>query len=87
MILRRCLTNTLVFIFTNVPSYHSRACGIEDNEEDSFIITGGYVSNSYKDRVTKYYRNGSYDDMPALNTARSQAACGSYKNTNWQTVF
>ena len=64
---------------------YSRACGIEDTEDDSFITTGGYVSSTLN-RVTKYYRNGTYVDMPRLNTARRHHACGCFMNTNQQKV-
>merc|ERR1712133_222972 len=57
-----------------------------DNEEGSFTITGGYESST-TNRVTKYYRDGSYEDMPTLNTARDFHACGCYMNTNQQKVY
>ena len=65
--------------------YHSVACGIEDNDDTTFIITGGYDVSS-TNRVTKYTQTGQFTDLPTLNTARSYHGCGSYRNSNNQKV-
>ena len=69
------------------PLYRSYACGIEDNEDSSFIITGGWVPDGATNRVTKYTRTGQFTDLPTLNTARHNHGCGSYRNSNNQKVF
>jgi len=60
------------------------ACGIEDH--DSVYITGGY-DGSTTNRVTRYFRDGTFEDMPNLNTARGYHACGSYMNRNQEKVL
>ena len=66
--------------------YHSYACGIEDDEDNTFIITGGWVGSS-TNRVTKYTQTGQFTDLPTLNTARNHHGCGSYTNSNNQKVL
>ena len=67
--------------------YHRHSCGIEDEEEDSLIVTGGgWYGTVTTDKVTKYFKDGSYQEMPLLNTARYLHACSSYKNTNQEKV-
>ena len=65
---------------------HSNSCGIEDKEENTIIITGGDESGSITRRVVKYHRNGNYENLPSLNTARRLHGCGSYRNNNQQKV-
>ena len=65
--------------------YPSQACAIEDQDETSLIITGGWDGGA-KNRVTKYDSNGEAIDLPTLNNARSDHGCGSYRNTNEQKV-
>ena len=65
--------------------YHSAACGIEDHEEETLIITGGY-DGDYTGRVTKYNKAGIYTDLPILITARASHGCGHYRNSNNQKV-
>jgi len=59
------------------------ACGIED--EDSYYITGG--GPGYSIRVTRYFMDGSYQDMPNLNTGRHHHACGYFMNSNQEKVL
>ena len=66
--------------------YYRHSCGIEDEEEGSLIITGGGGDGAFTDKVTKYYKDGSYQEMSLLNTARYLHACSSYKNTNQEKV-
>ena len=68
--------------------YHSSACGIEDHEDNTFIITGGVdgVAGGITNRVTKYTQTGQFTDLPSLNTARYFHGCGSYRNSNDQKV-
>ena len=65
--------------------YHRAACGIEDNEEETFVITGGYDGDR-TGRVTKYNKAGLYTDLPTLINARSSHGCGHYRNSNNQKV-
>ena len=59
-----------------------KACAIEDPWENSLILTGGSSSN----RVTKYFQNGTFVDLPTLNFAREEHACGIFLNTDWFKV-
>jgi len=57
------------------------ACAIEDKQSNSLIITGGYENRMDRSqRVTKYDKNGVHTDLPKLNYARTDHACGSYSN-------
>ena len=67
---------------------HSFACGIEDHDDNTFIITGGLdfgVTNT-TNKVVKYSKTGKYTDLPPLNIARIAHGCGSYKNSFNQKV-
>ena len=59
-----------------------KACAIEDPWENSLILTGGSSSN----RVTKYFQNGTFVDLPTLNFAREEHACGIFLNNDWFKV-
>ena len=53
------------------------------------LITGGLNSSSQsysQSRVTRYDRNGGFEDYPELKTARSSHSCGSYMNSNQEKV-
>ena len=67
--------------------YHRTGCGIEDFEDNKFIITGGRQGSKTTNRVTMYDTDGQYTDMPTLNTARSNHACGTYRNNNQEKVW
>ena len=68
--------------------YHSAACGIEDHEEETLVITGGSDSDgdTTARRVTKYKNNGDAEDLPTLNNQRRSHGCGMYRNTNNEKV-
>ena len=59
-----------------------KACAIEDPWENSMILTGGSSSN----RVTKYFQDGTFEDLPKLIFAREEHACGIFLNTDWFKV-
>ena len=59
-----------------------KACAIEDPWENSLILTGGSSSN----RVTKYIRNGTFEDLPRFKFPREEHACGIFLNSNWEKV-
>ena len=64
------------------------ACAIEDKQSNSLIITGGYENRMDRSkRVTKYDKNGVHTDLPKLNYARTDHACGSYSNKIKQVKF
>ena len=69
-----------------------KACSIEDDEDNTMIVTGGgtYYDGLFQtdslSTVTKFQKDGSYIYLPELNTGRRNHACGIYKNTNQQTV-
>ena len=62
--------------------YHRSACGIEDQDDNTMVITGGYDDGDRTARTTKYKDNGSFEDLPTLNNKRSSHGCGIYQNTN-----
>ena len=67
-----------MFSVSKLPSYHSKACAIEDLNDNSLLITGGLdESGSATNRVTKYRGGGIgiFSDMPKLNTGRSEHGC------------
>ena len=66
--------------------YHSWACGIEDQDENTMVITGGWPLHGVTARVTKYKNNGDAEDLPFLNTKRGTHGCGMYRNTNNEKV-
>ena len=59
-----------------------KACAIEDPWDNSLILTGGSSST----RVTKYFQNETFKDLPTLNLAREEHACGIFLNTDWFKV-
>ena len=67
------------------------ACAFEEKEDDSLIVTGGYI---YEDlvnlvplnKVTKYFKDGRHEVLPALNIARTYHSCGSFTNNNNEKV-
>ena len=73
--------------------YFSRSCGIVDEEENSFIVTGGVdggTNNGGGDitnRVVKYDKTGMFTDLPNLKTARNLHGCGTYTNIRNQKVL
>ena len=66
--------------------YYSGACGIEDHEDNTFLITGGYDGITRLNTVTRYTKTGQFTDLPTFNTARWYHGCGSYRNSNNQKV-
>ena len=66
--------------------YHSHACGIEDQDDKTMVISGGLDDDGVTARVTKYKNNGDAQDLPTLNEKRQNHGCGFYKNTNNEKV-
>lgn len=60
----------------------NEACVIPD--EDSVVVTGGYYS---RNKVTRYYRNGTSTSLPDLQDGRNGHACGHYVDSNNKKVF
>ena len=53
------------------------------------LITGGFDGTSQSNsqsRVTRYDRNGGFEDYPELNTGRKSHGCGGYMNSNQEKV-
>jgi len=63
------------------------ACGISDDEDNTFIVTSGVISGGYSNKVVKYDKNGKFTDLPSLNTARNHHGCGTFKNKNNQKLW
>ena len=57
----------------------SAACGITDEDDNSYIITGGDYSYA---TVSKYNINGGIEYLPNLNYGREQHGCGTYLDSN-----
>ena len=55
--------------------FNSGACGFTDEDDDTYIITGGYKNPT---TVSRYDKNGWMEDLPSLNTGRHVHACGTY---------
>ena len=53
------------------------ACAIQEPETNTVVITGGR-GGGQGDIVVRYGQNGFLADLPSLNDARLQHACGSY---------
>ena len=61
----------------NFTSYR-RACGFADEDDDTYIITGGSHNYETKTTVSRYNTDGWMEDLPSLNNGRSGHACGTY---------
>ena len=57
----------------------SKACGISDEDEKTYIITGGQWTSK---TVSIYSQTGWLDDLPNLVTGRHYHACGTYVDSN-----
>ena len=58
---------------------YSEACGIKT--QDKFVITGGMDKSApglALKTVTRYSRTGETENLPQLNVARHNHACGIY---------
>ena len=85
----RRATDIVYYNGTIKPGFNLRydtisACGFEDNEDNSYIVTGGTAYSA--DRVVKYARNGTSTDLPSLNIGRREHGCGTYINQNNKKV-
>ena len=76
----------IVFLFV------SGACAIAEDyisvvltagTEDQRSSNGGWKS---LDRVTRYFRDGTFEDLPNLLTERRGHTCGFYRNSNNEKV-
>ena len=64
------------------------ACGISDDDDGSFIITGGSTEgNEITTLVSKYSDQGWIEDLPALKQARRRHGCGTYVDSNGSRVI
>ena len=69
--------------------FDSRACGIADEDDDTYIITGGRDTQTQvlaQTTVSRYNNNGWKEDLPSLNTGRYEHGCGSYLNNDGNRV-
>jgi len=64
-----------------------RACGFADEDDDTFIITGGEYTGTTVATVSRYNKNGWMEDLPSLNTGRRDHACGSYLNNDGNRIY
>ena len=51
-----------------------------DDDNNTFIITGGRSENDTL--VSRYNQDGWIEDLPNLNAARQNHACGTYVDDN-----
>ena len=56
-------------------TFISFACGFADDNDSSYIITGGSASPK---TVSRYGKSGWMEDLPSLNTERWHHGCGTY---------
>ena len=63
--------------------FTSGACGIADEDDGSYILSGGYFTLT---TVSKYDKNGWIKDLPSLNTGRDRHGCGTYLDSNSNRV-
>ena len=74
----------MLFFYLSISTlFISRFCGIADEDDGSYIITGGVDTRK---TVTKYDKNGFMEDLPSLNTGRWDHGCGTYLDSNSQNV-
>ena len=62
---------------------NSCACAVENPSDDSLLITGGYdskqgIKGPATGRATKYDLGINIEDLPEMNIARADHACGYY---------
>ena len=61
------------------------ACAIPDTDTDSVVITGGWWL-AYLSSVTRYYVDGSKEELPNFNIARNDHGCSSYLDSQGNKV-
>ena len=63
------------------------ACAIADEVTNTVILTGGFLDETGH-RVSRYNRNGWISpDLPNLNQGRRHHACGTFVDSNSNTVL
>ena len=63
------------------------ACAIADEVTNTVILTGGFLDETGH-RVSRYNRNGWISpDLPNLNQGRWHHACGTFVDSNSNTVL
>ena len=65
----------------------SFSCGISDDDDNSYIITGGETTDKGSNSlVSKYSEQGFMEDLPALKQQRRRHGCGTYVDSNGSKV-
>ena len=59
------------------------ACGFADDDDNTYIITGGSLTRT---TVSRYNKDGWMEDLPDLNTGRDSHSCGTYLDSNNERV-
>ena len=74
----------MTFVTLSFSYYHRHACGIPDDDDNYYIITGGdnSVSVSMLTKVSKYSGHGWIEDLPNLQAGRTSHGCGTYVDSN-----
>ena len=64
------------------------SCAIEDPENDTIILTGGFVSlnSSSSNLVARYGKNGFIEYLPKLKNSRYLHGCAGYYNNKKELV-
>ena len=66
--------------------FFSHACGIFNEDDKTYIITGGNGENGQIKLVRKYTQDGDIEDLPSLNQDRAWHGCGTYIDSNFNRV-
>ena len=74
--------HVIIVIFV-VFKYLSHHCGIDNEDDESVVLTGGSSSPT---AVTKYKSDGDATSLPSLIMGRAYHACGKFINADLETV-
>ena len=78
----------MTFVTLSFSYYHRHACGIPDDDDNYYIITGGDIDGSIMNgesmltKVSKYSGQGWIEDLPKLHDGRTSHGCGTYVDSN-----
>ena len=75
--------HVIIVIFVVFKYLFSHHCGIDDDDGESVVLTGGSSSPT---AVTKYKPDGEATSLPSLIMGRAVHACGKFINADLETV-
>ena len=68
-----------IFEFWSSLVFISFACGFADEDDNTYVITGGLETSN---TVSRYNKDGWVEDLLDFNTARDSHGCGTYMDDN-----